>query len=355
MSRRLLVIGGRTPRDLALVGSMIIGRDPMCDVSEEDPLLSRRHAEFVAGPNSVVVRDLGSRNGILVNGVKRTEALLRGGDLVQIGHLQVKLVERPGPLLDSHEPDADATIVVSSGAGGGNSEPSIANATEVRHGPPGMPTIGRGTASPSNVKEGTNAARPGESETDWAPRGERQPEADDLDRTLPTPNPPAAPAANEICERSPVDTRSQGLPGSAILFEMPRDDWQVVPGGATALLSLAHKQGLAAVVIERVRIARLAGWSERGDGFASSEAAAARDQPTAADIDVRLVSIDARQLAIVSYARTGIAGPERVRQYSIPAGSDLYRLTCSAVASQFARFEPIFAHVAATFVMGTRP
>lgn len=101
MSRRLIVSGGSRPLELALVGTMIVGRDPACDISEtNDPLMSRRHAAFNAGPRDVMVRDLGSRNGILVNGVKTPESVLKSGDVVQIGHLQVRYVDEVGPFKD---------------------------------------------------------------------------------------------------------------------------------------------------------------------------------------------------------------------------------------------------------------
>jgi pSer/pThr/pTyr-binding forkhead associated (FHA) protein len=107
MIRRLVVSGGSHLMELPLKGTVIVGRDPACDVSEAtDPLLSRRHAEFVAVGRDVVVRDLGSRNGILVNGSKTPQSVLHAGDVVQIGHLQVQLFEDAGLLLDT----ADETI-----------------------------------------------------------------------------------------------------------------------------------------------------------------------------------------------------------------------------------------------------
>lgn len=101
MSRRLIVTGGSRPRELVLVDTLFVGRDPSCDISENnDPLLSRRHAVFSADSRETVVRDLGSRNGILVNGSKTPEARLRNGDVVQIGHMQVKFVDEVGPFID---------------------------------------------------------------------------------------------------------------------------------------------------------------------------------------------------------------------------------------------------------------
>jgi hypothetical protein len=87
MSKRLLVRDQRGERERLLVGTMTVGRDTRCDISDADPLLSRRHAEFVCRPDALVVRDLNSRNGISVNGVKVQEAVLRPGDVVKIARL----------------------------------------------------------------------------------------------------------------------------------------------------------------------------------------------------------------------------------------------------------------------------
>jgi pSer/pThr/pTyr-binding forkhead associated (FHA) protein len=91
--RKLIIGNGRSEREILLVGNITIGRDPACHVSEPDPLLSRRHAEIIANVHGVSVRDLNSRNGILVNGEKTGEQVLLPGDVVQLGHLQLRYVE----------------------------------------------------------------------------------------------------------------------------------------------------------------------------------------------------------------------------------------------------------------------
>ena len=93
MKRKLVVNDGRSEREVLLVGPIVIGRDPSCHISDLNPLLSRRHAEFVPRPTGLLVRDLGSRNGILVNGSKVPERMLTSGDVVQLGHLQLRYVE----------------------------------------------------------------------------------------------------------------------------------------------------------------------------------------------------------------------------------------------------------------------
>ena len=93
MSRRLVVDDGRSARELLLVGTMVVGRDPDCEISHRDPRLSRRHAEFTVDDGGVTVRDLDSRNGIRVNGLPVKESVLRPGDLVQIAQLTVRFVD----------------------------------------------------------------------------------------------------------------------------------------------------------------------------------------------------------------------------------------------------------------------
>ena len=46
MSKLLVVNDGKRERELLLVERLVVGRDPMCDLSHDDALLSRRHAEF---------------------------------------------------------------------------------------------------------------------------------------------------------------------------------------------------------------------------------------------------------------------------------------------------------------------
>jgi len=90
VSRTLQVDDGRIQREVILVGTMLVGRDPECEISHADPRLSRRHAEFRVTADGVRLRDLGSRNGTHVNGRIIEEVLLTAGDVVQIAHLTIR-------------------------------------------------------------------------------------------------------------------------------------------------------------------------------------------------------------------------------------------------------------------------
>jgi hypothetical protein len=65
---------------------IVLGRSPDCQITIDDPLVSRQHARIVIKGNDARVVDLGSRNGVRVNGnLIRGEALLKHNDRVRLG------------------------------------------------------------------------------------------------------------------------------------------------------------------------------------------------------------------------------------------------------------------------------
>jgi len=161
---------------------------------------------------------------------------------------------------------------------------------------------------------------------------------------------PSVPAPNEYGRVSKLDTQRFQGPNGRIHFEYPKKDWQVVPGGSSVIVTLAQKKGEAAVVVEQNRMNQKLALEDITELFGQIEADIVKErQASATDIQPKLVEAGGRRFVILTYARKGVAGPERVRQYSIPAGIDLFRLTCSAASPQFPRYEQVFAHIAASF------
>jgi pSer/pThr/pTyr-binding forkhead associated (FHA) protein len=79
--------------------AVVLGRDDSADVRVDDKKVSRRHASFRVVDGEVWVEDLGSSNGVRLNG-KRIEkrARLGPGDEVRVGAFVVMLSERePAP------------------------------------------------------------------------------------------------------------------------------------------------------------------------------------------------------------------------------------------------------------------
>ena len=204
MSRKLIVNDGKRQRELLLVGTMVVGRDPSCDISEADPLLSRRHVEFVSGAIEVVVRDLGSRNGILINGVKTTQAILRPGDMVQVGHLQVTFVEDAAPISASVSPvDDDATALMAPPR-----TPTAAASPPAP--PPQVPLTDLPTLAVPPPRAGafpTGAARPTAASSIEGPAPSLKEPVDDAEKTRFFPPPisiPVPAAAKPVATTSPA-------------------------------------------------------------------------------------------------------------------------------------------------------
>lgn len=74
-------------QELDLQGpQVVIGRSPECQITIEDPLVSRQHARIFIDAQGARVVDLGSRNGVRINGsLIRGEAPLRHNDRLRLG------------------------------------------------------------------------------------------------------------------------------------------------------------------------------------------------------------------------------------------------------------------------------
>lgn len=102
MKVQLVVVRGKPEgKVIPLAGpNFKIGRGETCHLRPNSEQVSREHAEFTIDSDSVMVRDLGSRNGTLLNGKALTaEARLKHGDLVQVGPLTfaVSIADVPAP------------------------------------------------------------------------------------------------------------------------------------------------------------------------------------------------------------------------------------------------------------------
>jgi len=83
-------------------GEVSIGRDPSNRLWVNDPALSRRHCQLVRTNGQFTVRDLGSRNGTLVNGVPVQQQVLNHQDQIGVGDsVLVLALEEQAVNLDS--------------------------------------------------------------------------------------------------------------------------------------------------------------------------------------------------------------------------------------------------------------
>jgi len=99
----------------------LIGRADDCNLRPHSDGVSRRHCVIIKTDKAVGVRDLKSRNGTLVNGVKITgDKRLRNGDTLQVGPLKFEVVLEKPVQVKKKSPTKKAE-----GAGKGSGEQAI--------------------------------------------------------------------------------------------------------------------------------------------------------------------------------------------------------------------------------------
>jgi pSer/pThr/pTyr-binding forkhead associated (FHA) protein len=80
---------------------LLVGRHPECDIRVDSRKVSRRHCCIAQVGECLVVRDLGSTNGVRINGKRVQEGRLQPGDELTIGNNRFKVA---WDSLDDHLP-----------------------------------------------------------------------------------------------------------------------------------------------------------------------------------------------------------------------------------------------------------
>jgi predicted component of type VI protein secretion system len=70
---------------------VVVGRHPSCDTRLDSLRVSRQHCCMSQDSGEVTVRDLGSTNGIRINGQRVERGRLRAGDELSIAHIRYRL------------------------------------------------------------------------------------------------------------------------------------------------------------------------------------------------------------------------------------------------------------------------
>jgi pSer/pThr/pTyr-binding forkhead associated (FHA) protein len=84
---------GSVLRLIARDKDFTVGRSRSCALCIKVHELSRTHAAFKRGSEGVVVRDLGSKNGVQVNGATVSEKRVSDGDVIQMGPVKLQLAD----------------------------------------------------------------------------------------------------------------------------------------------------------------------------------------------------------------------------------------------------------------------
>ncbi|HVY62360.1 MAG TPA: FHA domain-containing protein [Planctomycetota bacterium] len=78
----------------ARAAAVLIGRSQPADVVIDDPAVSSRHARITYSAGAFLIQDLGSRNGVFLNGWQIAESEIMAGDEVRIGGTLIRVAAR---------------------------------------------------------------------------------------------------------------------------------------------------------------------------------------------------------------------------------------------------------------------
>jgi hypothetical protein len=119
MARLILNLDGAVIREYKLDKERTtVGRKPHNDIHLEDPTVSGDHAVFLKLQH-IYVEDLGSTNGVILNGKRITKRQLNHGDVVRIGRHEFKFV-------NDMVGDFDKTVMISTAPEVSKPEPASA-------------------------------------------------------------------------------------------------------------------------------------------------------------------------------------------------------------------------------------
>ncbi len=74
---------------------LLFGRHEECDVQLNSKKVSRRHCVLAQVNDYLIVRDLGSTNGVRINGQRVKEGKLMTGDELQVGNFKYQVCGNP--------------------------------------------------------------------------------------------------------------------------------------------------------------------------------------------------------------------------------------------------------------------
>jgi len=86
--------GEASGKRIRLKSRMVMGRGTECEIVLADPNSSRQHAEISFRKGRFWIKDLDSRNGVTVNGVRTAESELSTGDVLRLGKLGYRFVSK---------------------------------------------------------------------------------------------------------------------------------------------------------------------------------------------------------------------------------------------------------------------
>lgn len=116
MAKLVLLSQGLTGRTHELtVDKTTIGRVEDNSFPITEPSVSSHHCEIVRRGAEIVVKDLNSTNGTYINGEKISESVLKPGQILRLGQVEMRLEVEGAPPPAGAKRNVDTTMVIQRG------------------------------------------------------------------------------------------------------------------------------------------------------------------------------------------------------------------------------------------------
>jgi len=91
---KLIIINGPKPGQIVNLeeGETIIGRSETATIMIDEPSVSREHGKIVLRENYCQILDMGSSNGLKINGIQIKEHYLSHGDTIELGNILIRFI-----------------------------------------------------------------------------------------------------------------------------------------------------------------------------------------------------------------------------------------------------------------------
>jgi hypothetical protein len=144
-------------------------------------------------------------------------------------------------------------------------------------------------------------------------------------------------------------TKSYQDPIGRFTLQYPQRDWIVFPGAGSVLVTIAEKNAKATVHVDYQFLNQPLSVDESRDLIVQIESDLIRQRQPKSDRIQPVATTAIPAAVVIDYVRPGVQGLERVRQFSLVRGQDLYRVLCVTPAAETAKFDAVFDQIARSF------
>ena len=129
--------------------------------------------------------------------------------------------------------------------------------------------------------------------------------------------------------------------------DYPKKDWSTLVGVGSSAVVLFHKSREAAVAIERTKVRVPLAPNEINDQTATLEIEDWQvRRPLATGFAPQFVDFLGARSILIDFTQPGAEGPEHVRLYTLPRGTDWFRVICTTTQPTFDKYKETFQRIA---------